>query len=721
MRIRGKLFPALTLLILLFSLGGVTTSGAADKSDIAPWDGEIPFRSAWLRDRLPPDALIYMRAPHPLGFFAAPKGNVMDSALRSTANIESMLRIQDALVENVLEFIPGFEQPYVLSLAKHLRSPLEVAVLLDPAPSVILSMNLALDSAAGLEQLVEAFSFGGASLSLLEPLDTDGFGQIIGLPVPASLHFDAHTGQVLIQTGPAVAAAQFSLMVESLAETQAHKMHAIEQQIDVSGYGFFAWVDAENALPAAQGFMNEEQLTDLQEAGLDSVRALAFGWGSANGKGRMSLIVDMPADGNRKFLPYIDNELSAMSVGEPDVVFTMSIPTAEEFSRIEALILDVSTEEERSAWLDGKAEIEAETGITIENVLGAIGPEVIGIFDQAGDYLAIRMRDERLFDEFIRQVSAVMESEPEQKRYKRKTIYGWSFVSDISSLSEDEAEVLGPFAFIFARQSERLFWYQDEEFLYMSSLPQPLIERIDANPDTNIQEWLTNTQRLDLTSSLIGMTGSSDKLPRRLYYLYIESLQALADISGAEFDLWAMPTASQAGLPDKGALGFSINLGDPYLSMEMMFENNPLESIFSGDMTSIVVVGIVAAIAIPAYQDYTIRAQISQGLNEAAGAKAAVAEHFASEGEFPGAVASAEINSASTPGEYTESIAIIAGRGIIVISYNEDTTPNGGQVFLVPVADGDTITWTCSGTVVNKHLPAVCRDDAVPELDSGGA
>ncbi len=720
MRIRGKFAQVFSSLATILLLLAGTSINAADKKDLDPWQGEMPVRASWLREHLPEDAIMYFRVPHPLGFLAAPKGNTLDRALRSNANIEALQNIKGAMVANVLQFIPGFEEAFVRDFADQLRSPVEVAVMLAPAPSVIISMNLDIDSDAAFQQMIDALQIGGASLSMLSPLDEDGFGQVVGLPVPVSVNFNANSGQVILQAGPAIAAEQFSLMVESLSLPVDHRMHAMEKQIDSSGYGLFYWIDSESALPAAQMFLSPEQLANIEESGLDKLRAAAFGWGAANEKGRLSVILDMPRDGERQFLPYVNNELAVTSVGEPDAIITLSIPTVEEFSRIEALALESASEETRNSWLDGKAEIEAETGITIENVLGAIGPEVIGIFDQAGDYAAIRLRDKKLFDQFVKQVSTVAGSAPQERRYKRKTFYHWRFATEIGSLSEEETEAFGPLAFILARQGEHIHWYQDGDFLYIASIPQPLIDRVDAGADTDIESWLSKKQNMDLSASILGLTGSSEKLPRRIYYVYLELLQAIADISEAEFDVWSMPTAAQVGLPDKGALGFSINFGDPYLSMELMFENNPLESIFSGDMTSVAAIGIIAAIAIPAYNDYTIRAQVSQGLNDASATKAAVAEYYHDFGEFPGPTAAAAIGDEVAPGQFSASITVTPGSGIIVITYSETVRVDGGQIFLLPSVENDTIEWSCASGIPDKHLPAACRGTPPPELHSGG-
>jgi type IV pilus assembly protein PilA len=132
-------------------------------------------------------------------------------------------------------------------------------------------------------------------------------------------------------------------------------------------------------------------------------------------------------------------------------------------------------------------------------------------------------------------------------------------------------------------------------------------------------------------------------------------------------------------------------------------------------MIVIAIIGILAAIAIPAYQDYTVRSKVSEGLNLAGAAKLAVAETFDSEGQFLsanngsyGLPAAGSIN-----GNYVSQVGVGAS-GLITITYNQNLggnpTANGKTITLRPTARQGSMEWTCTGgSQENKYRPSECR------------
>ncbi len=129
-------------------------------------------------------------------------------------------------------------------------------------------------------------------------------------------------------------------------------------------------------------------------------------------------------------------------------------------------------------------------------------------------------------------------------------------------------------------------------------------------------------------------------------------------------------------------------------------------------MIVVAIIGILAALAIPAYLDYAIRSQIAEGLNVASGAKAAVTEYYQDRGVFPADNAAAGLAAAgSISGNYVASVTVNGARITIQYGNSANAQIMGETVFLTASDNLGSVGWDCEsgGVIQEKNLPSACR------------
>ena len=156
-------------------------------------------------------------------------------------------------------------------------------------------------------------------------------------------------------------------------------------------------------------------------------------------------------------------------------------------------------------------------------------------------------------------------------------------------------------------------------------------------------------------------------------------------------------------------------------------------------MIVVAIIGILAAIAIPQYQNYVARAQMAEGLTLASGAKTAVVEYYESNGSFPSGcddgldffdICNAEVGLAehtTITGKYVQHVTVsgFGSSGIIGLMFKSapdaHTLIAGGVVSLTPTVHGGSISWACSNNAaasaapffkpdITKFLPSSCQE-----------
>ena len=133
-------------------------------------------------------------------------------------------------------------------------------------------------------------------------------------------------------------------------------------------------------------------------------------------------------------------------------------------------------------------------------------------------------------------------------------------------------------------------------------------------------------------------------------------------------------------------------------------------------MIVVAIIAILAAIAIPAYQNYLIRAQVSEGLSLASAAKTGVDEFATNYGSFPSNNTSAGVpKDTSISGSYVSKVDVVSG--VVQITYSGpkvNKAISGDILALSPTNNGGSVSWRClpngsTTTVPSQYLPASCR------------
>ncbi len=133
-------------------------------------------------------------------------------------------------------------------------------------------------------------------------------------------------------------------------------------------------------------------------------------------------------------------------------------------------------------------------------------------------------------------------------------------------------------------------------------------------------------------------------------------------------------------------------------------------------MIVVAIIGILAAVAIPAYQDYIVRSKITEVMVMGSAAKVAISEYFLAMNRMPATTSQAGISTDANQSDYVKGITFTTNAtvGRIIFALDETNLIDNatGNIALVGSGNASGVRWSCSGdltTVLAKYLPANCR------------
>ncbi|MEX1826703.1 pilin [Luteibacter sp. CQ10] len=680
--------------------------------------------TAWLRQHLPAHTVAYLRIPSPWSMLGGvPNGRPLDAALSTQAHLDAVAAIRDGIGKD--KVLADLKLAPALSLLlSDLRSPVEVALvdpvgIPSPASRAVATMTLDFASVDAFNARIASLDKGDTPI-LPAPLDTEGRGRLAS---GATLRYDVSQHRLWISQAMRESPGEQTLdqiVADAAKPSQAaapDTLVALESRIDTSGEGLFGWASVRGLGGVAAAQAGDASLGKLPGDFASKADAVAFGGGTVDGRGTFRIVVHAPQARALTYLTPTAFAPTIKSAGEPRWAMTLSLPSADHYKTFENnLTLDFGPHAAK-AYHEALARVGKRYHFDPARYLSWFGPEMLVFSDDAGLFFALHSPDRKAWYDFVKGNASIGWKTGEAD--VGGTSVHWLTVPGgaADTLPPDADQGTRGLLRLIDRMGSKTWWIEDGDWIVMAKVPQALADRVAAKPDVALDGWFKQ-RAYPGARTLLGFTATSHGAQRDAYYTYIEFLQALGAVTGSDVNIAALPAAHTLGLPDKGVLGAALEVDADTLGISFTYEQSPVELVGqAGGTGAVATAAILAAIAVPQYQNYTLRAQVAGALTAADPVKEAVARKRLASGRFPANNAAAGLGKPETLGnDYAGAVTVGQG-GEIVVSL--DGTPprkadpklDMGELVLTPRVEEGRVDWSCSGEGIDpKYLPASCRD-----------
>jgi Tfp pilus assembly major pilin PilA len=375
-------------------------------------------------------------------------------------------------------------------------------------------------------------------------------------------------------------------------------------------------------------------------------------------------------------------------------------------------------------WAETDAKLAEISGLHIADWFAPFGPDLAAFADDAGEFMAIRIADAGALQKLLTALDQKFKARHVTVEHAGQTIHHLRLPSmlEIGRAIGNDAEKPNDelAAQIYARAGSHLYWIEQDGWLVMAGVPQPLMDRLALGADEPLDEFMRAAGG-DPAALFAGAAVVNDAA-RRTYHAWLGALASIADLGGVEVDLMALPTARQLALPSESAIGANLQVSPTRLQIDLNYAQHPMEWIGGSDgLTVVAVGGILAAIAIPAYQDYILRAEVAAALIEAAALKMAIAEYYASQAELPTEAEALGMQLPLTTANGNAEIDL--DNGAIIVRFGESMANAlaGKYLYLLPTQEGEgTLGWLCGAAADDSDqlLVEMSEDTVATDIDA---
>ncbi len=593
----------------------------------------------WLQQRLPANTLAYARIPTMWNVFMENNNDALGQALANDAHRRLVTELRTALHAHYLAVLPPESKSAAEWLLMNVDAPMEVALFsLSEAyfiPALWFSLSLRDDGRGQVEALMQAMqAAAGGALVLTQALDAAGRAQFSG-PNGVAVHvfFDADGKRLHVFGG-------LNARVEKLDELIAAKhsdaalqtVLEYEHGVDERGAGIALWVRVAALYQYTQAYLNPAQQGLLKNLAIDQIKFLWLGNTARNGHAGLKMHLRMPDIGFRLFLPRVDETSELHTAGPPTWVFQMALPTLEQ--------VHDATEFLAAARPDGEQlRHQVETGLKADNdllwmsaetFLNTYGPKFWYVNDDSGSWMALKLRNPEAHRQML-QTAVEAGAIHTQHTVSGVSIHRLQYQEDLLQMLLDMGlESLSQSRVLQALQQHNrtnIYWIEQDGHLISASVPQVLIDYATHPDRRRLSAWQEERDDLDWRNAVLAVSSWQAGRNQDLYNSYLSVLQYLVNLSGAQADMLALPTARQLGLSDQGGrFAAAVHSDHQGLSVSLDYQYTALEMFSMGTYGTVAVAGILAAYAIPAYRDYTVRAKIGEKKAYMAGMKSQISQ-----------------------------------------------------------------------------------------------